>query len=444
MSIRSIRCFRKASSPLLAISFCSQLWQLGIFILDWRLGVILLCLFPVIAWLTNRFRVVQRRCYNLVRSIVSAMNAFVQEHLLGVFTIRNFGLLEKEKEQFEEMNEDYCNAYLESIYNFAFFIAGIDFIQSIALITVFVILMQFSADGFQIGHFITFNLYMLMLFRPLADLAERYNVLQSAMAASERVFDVLHEKEETQERKTPATAITVDTIVFKDVWFAYDQKEWVLKGLSFEIKRGESLAIVGITGSGKTTILNILLRFYEFQKGSVEINGKDIRTYPLHELRKLFGVILQDPVLFSGTLKDNITLYQSISDEKIQEAVDYLEMNTFIQQFPRGLSEELVGTLSAGEMQLIALARAIAHDRTVLILDEATAHIDSKTETIIQRALQKILHDKTTLVIAHRLSTIRKATRILVLRGGTVVEEGTHEQLLEAKGTYEKLYRLQF
>ncbi len=416
---------------------------IGIFLLDWRLGLILVSLFPVIAWLTNRFRVVQRQCFDLIRSIVSALNTFVQEHLLGVFTIRSFGLLNQEKKQFEKMNEDYCNAYLESIYNFAFFIAGIDFIQSVALIAVFVVLVQLTPVGetIQVGHFITFNLYTLMLFRPLADLAERYNVLQSAMAAGERVFTILDEKEEAPGKKTLEKITTVESIVFKDVWFAYDRDDWVLKGLSFEIQRGNSLAIVGVTGSGKTTIMNILLRFYEFQKGSVIVNGIDIRDYPLHELRELFGVILQDPVIFSGSLRDNITLYNSeITDEKIQQTLDYLEL-------PRGLSESLLErgkSLSVGEMQLVSLARAIAHDRSVLILDEATANIDTDTEIIIQKALEKILHDKTTIVIAHRLSTIRNATSILVLKEGAAIEQGSHQQLLDKKGVYEKLYRLQF
>lgn len=427
--------FSESIIPILGniILFISM--TMGIFFLDWRLGVVLVCLLPPLAWLTNRFRVVQRQCYDLIRSIVSAMNAFVQEHLLGVFTIRNFGLLKDEKKQFEKMNEDYCNGYLESIYNFAFFIAGIDFIQSLAMIAVFVVLM-YSADGIQIGHFITFNLYTLMLFRPLADLAERYNVLQSAIAASERVFTVLHEPEE-KNCKSIEEIGPVDSIAFKDVWFAYDKEEWILKGLSFEIKKGTSLAVVGVTGSGKTTILNILLRFYEFQKGSVLINGKDIREYPLHQLRKLFGVILQDPVIFSGTLYDNMCLYDpGITEEKVRKALDYLELpQSFLQRDKN---------LSTGETQLVSLARAIAHDRSVLILDEATANIDNETEKVIQNALQKIMHDKTTLVIAHRLSTIKNATSIIVLRDGVVVEHGSHQQLLDEKGVYEKLYRLQF
>lgn len=425
--------FSESIIPIMGNIILFVSMTIGIFILDWRLGLILMSLLPAIAWLTNRFRVVQRRCYDLIRSIVSAMNAFVQEHLLGVFTIRNFGLLKEEKKQFEEMNEDYCDSYLESIYNFAFFIAGIDFVQSLALIAVFVVLM-YSADGIQVGHFITFNLYTLMLFRPLADLAERYNVLQSAMAASERVFGVLHEPEE-KNTKAIEEGMTVDSIVFKDVWFAYDKEDWILKGLSFEINRGNSLAIVGVTGSGKTTILNILLRFYEFQKGSVLINGKDIRGYPLHQLRKLFGVILQEPVVFSGTLYDNISLYDpAITQEKIRQAIDYLELP------PSFLERDK--NLSAGETQLVSLTRAIAHNRSVLILDEATANIDTETEKVIQKALQKIMHDKTTLVIAHRLSTIKNATSILVLHDGVVIEKGSHQQLLDLKGVYEKLLKV--
>lgn len=427
--------FSESLIPILGNILLFISMTLGIFILDWRLGLVLLALFPWIAWITNRFRVVQRQCYDLIRSIVSAMNAFVQEHLLGVFTIRSFGLLDQEKKQFEELNEDYCNGYMASIYNFAFFIAGIDFIQSFALISVFVILMQ-TTEHVQIGHFITFNLYTLMLFRPLADLAERYNALQSAMAASERVFTILHEPVEKQDKST-IDMLSVDSIEFKDVWFAYEQEDWILKGISFKIHKGSSLAVVGVTGSGKTTILNILLRFYPFQKGSVLINGKDIREYSLNRLRAFFGVVLQDPVVFSGDLRENISLYDAtLSDQKIQQAIDYLEIpKTFLVQDKN---------LSAGETQLVSLARAIAHDRSVLILDEATANIDSDTEKVIQHAMHKIMRDKTTLVIAHRLSTIKNATHILVLRGGVAVEEGTHQQLLDANGVYAKLYKLQF
>lgn len=421
----------------------------GIIFVDWKIGLIVALIMPIVWWLTHQFRYHQRRCYERVRSIVSAMNAFVEEHLMGAMTIRNFGLQNKEKARFDQINEDHCSAYLETIHNFASFIASIDFMQNLSLILAFVVLTSFAPPdtGFQAGTYFTFSLYALMFFRPLADLAERYNALQAAMAAAERVFTILDQKEEPKGGMT-STLEEVSCIVFEDVWFAYEKEHWVLKGLSFKIGKGESIAIVGVTGAGKTSIMNLLLRLYEFQKGSIKINGKDIREYSEDDLRKQFSIVLQDPVIFSGTIAENISLYNpNISKEKIDSVINYVNMRAFVNRFPEGIDHHLSErgkTVSVGEMQLISLARAVAYERCVLILDEATANIDTGTERIIQDALKKILKEKTALVIAHRLSTIKDVTRILVIHEGVVAEMGSHQQLLEAKGIYEKLYRLQF
>lgn len=431
-------------SIILFICIC-----IAILIMDWRIALLFGCIIPIVGWLTMRFSYYQRYWYDVVRSIVAAMNTFVQEHLMGSSTIRNFGLQQQEKKQFDELNEDYRLANLETIHHFSYFVAGIDLLQGLSLISAFVILVLLSppGTGFHVGSYFAFSLYALMFFRPLTDLAERYNILQSAMSSAARVQSIFEQPIELKEiDKAPLEEI--ETISFEDVWFAYENENWVLKGLSFQIKKGESLALVGVTGAGKTTISNLLLRFYELQKGSIKINGRDIRDYSLHSLRKHFSIVLQDPVIFSGTILDNITLYQShITPEHVDSVINYVNLRPFIERFPQGLHHKLTErgeSLSMGERELLSLARAVAHERDVLILDEATANIDSITEYIIQDALKKILKQKTALVIAHRLSTIKDVQNILVLHNGVVAEMGTHQQLLDRKGLYEKLYRIQF
>lgn len=442
--------FSESFIPILGNIFLFICIFIGIVFLDWRIAFFVLLIMPIVFWLTNRFRYFQRIAYENIRTIVSAMNTFVQEHLMGAATIRNFGIQKQAKEHFEVINQDHCEAYLDSIYHFSFFIAGIDMIQNFSLIIVFVILVTFAPLGseFQAGTFFTFSLYTLMFFRPLADLAERYNVLQAAMAAAGRIFDILEKKPENVSEGILTELNEIHSIVFKDVWFAYEKDNWVLKGLSFEIKKGEALAVVGVTGEGKTTIVSLLLRFYEHQKGIIEINGRDIREYSLKAIRSQFSVVLQDPVIFSGSIIDNIGLYDpTITKDQVEQVAKYLNLDSMIQRFQDGWQQQLKErgkSLSMGEMQLISLARAVAHYRSVLILDEATANIDSETEQMIQNALEKILKDKTSLVIAHRLSTIKDVTKILVLNNGQCAEIGSHQELLQAKGIYEKLFRLQF
>lgn len=422
---------------------------IGIFFISWKIGLLVLFILPAVYILTHYFRTQQRRCYDHIRTVVAAMNTFVQENLMGAATIRNFGLQKQARKHFEKINEDQCNAYVESVHNFSFFIAGIDLLQNISLIMAFAILVAWNPIGndFQAGTYFTFSLYVLMLFRPLVDLAERYNVLQSAMAAAARIFDVLDRQSEHVENTKKYPLDEIETISFENVWFAYEEERWILQGTSFHIKKGESVALVGMTGQGKSTIISLLLQFYKHQKGDIEINGRDIREYSLQSLRQQFSLVLQDPVLFSGSVADNIALFNpNISRSQIKEVIDYLGMHQFIKRLPEGLNDILIErgkSLSMGEMQLISLARAVAHRRAVLILDEATANIDTHTEKVIQTALKKILHQKTAFVIAHRLSTIKDVSRILVLHEGKIVESGTHSELLASNGIYEKLYRLQ-
>ncbi len=442
--------FAESVIPILGNLFLYIGIFIGIVIIDWQIAVFVIAIMPLVWWLTHRFRCLQRRCYERIRTVVSAMNTFVQEHLLGISTVRNFGLQAQARRSFEEINEDQCNAYMESIGHFGFFIAAIELMQNSALIIAFALIVIFTphADGFQAGTYFTFSLYAMMFFRPLADLAERYNVLQSAMAAAARIFDLLDTHSEQSKDHGAIELDEIETIIFNDVWFAYEADNWVLKGLSLSLNKGESAALVGMTGEGKSTIMALLLRFYERQKGQITINGRDIGSYSLASLRSRFGIVLQDPVIFSGSFADNIALFNpEIGRKDIERVINYLEMGPFISRFPAGLDHMLSEqgkSLSAGERQMVSLARAVAHRRSVLILDEATANIDTTTEHVIQQALEKILTSTTAIVVAHRLSTIKDVSRIFVLQAGTIVEQGNHDGLMAKKGVYEKLYRLQF
>jgi ATP-binding cassette, subfamily B, multidrug efflux pump len=441
--------FTDSLVPLLGNLVLFGCIMVGLLILDWQIALLFFGLLPFVAWILYDFRTHQRRCYELIRAVVSAMNSFLQEYLLGATIIRNFGLEKKEKKRFEEINEDHCNSYLESVQHFGFFVSSLDFLSNFSLIAAFVILTLLNSPErhFQAGTYFTFTLYAMMFFRPLIDLAERYNTLQSALAAAERVFELLDWKEEVKNDTKGAVLGDVESIVFDGVWFAYENNHWILQGLSFEVKKGESLALVGITGAGKSSVMNLLLRFDHHQKGQIKINGKEIQDYSLSSVRKQFSVVFQDPFLFSGTFKENISLFNpTMANTTIESAVDYVNMRSLVDRFPEGIDHYLIErgkSLSAGEMQLVSLARAVAQNRSVLIFDEATSNIDGGTEKAIQKALVKILKSKTTIVIAHRLTTIKDATRVVVLHNGIAAESGTHQELLAAGGIYEKLYRLQ-
>lgn len=424
--------FSESVLPLFGSLVLFFLILAGMFWLDYRIALIILCLMPPILFLTNYFRNTQRTGYEKIRTEVQEMNAFVQEHLQGVITIRHFGLHEREGKKFNSINERLCEAYLKTANNFGFYLSANDFLQSSAFIGAFVVLTY--QWPFNAGIFFAFSLYVVMIFRPLIDLAERYNTLQSAFAAANRIFDLL---EVPPEREEGEHLHAIETIKFDDVWFAYHDEEWVLKGISFTLNPGEKLALVGQTGSGKSSIISLLLRFYPFQSGEILINDRPLNYWSLQSLRKACSVTLQDPVIFSGTIEENVTLFDSsISTKESQKALNYVN-------FPA--KEKMhASSLSSGEMQLISLARAAAHPGRFLILDEASANIDPVTEKAIQEALEKLMLGRGAIIVAHRLSTIRGATTILVLSKGKIIESGTHETLIAKQGVYEKLSRLEY
>ncbi len=422
----------------------------GIFIVDATLGSVLLLIVPIAWWILHTFRLSIQKIYAKIRAVLSAMNVFVQEYITGAHIIRYFGLRKREKRHFDEINHDYRLANSRTSHYYSMFFASLDSLQSFSLILVFfvLILMTPTTLSFPTSTFFTYSLYIFLFFRPLWDLAERYNILLSAQAAAERVFATLQEKPEAPDAPHAIPLESMESIVFDNVWFAYESEQWILKGLNLSLNKGESTALVGMTGAGKSTVLKLLLRFYDHQKGNIFINGKNIHDYTRASIRAQCSVVSQDPWIFTDTLAANISLHHpNISQGKIEQVVDYVGLGSIVAKWPKRLETPLLAqgnALSLGEKQLVTLARALAHDRSLLLLDEATANIDTKTEHLIQETLQKILPHKTALVIAHRLSTIKDVDRIAVLQEGIVAEEGSHQQLLDKKGIYEKLYRYQF
>lgn len=441
--------FSESTIPIIGSLFLFFSIFIALFFIDWKIGVSMALVAPWIWYFTHCFRYYQRRCYDQLRSMIAGMNSFIQEHLMGISIIRYFSLQAQEKKRFDQLNQDQLSTNLDLVHHFSLFFSGIDILQNVIMITVFVLLVAFLPEGapFDAGAYFTINLYGLMVFRPLVDLAERYNILQAGMAAAARIFDVLDQPLEPIGASPGLPLHAIETVQFDDVWFAYQDDHWVLKGVSFEIHRKESVAFVGLTGAGKTSIMNLLLRFYEFQKGRILINGEEIHSYAVADVRRAIGVILQDPAIFSGTVSANIALYDpAIGEPQVEQAAHDVNLMPRLALLSGGLQsvlKEMGKSLSVGEMQLVSLARALAHQRDFLIFDEATANIDTPTERVIQDALHRMFKRKTLFIIAHRLSTIRYVDRIFVLDRGELAESGSHEELLALKGIYAKLYKLQ-
>ena len=426
------------------------------FWLDWRLALITLVTVPLLFTATNWFRKRARVGFDKVRTRLAKLNAFLQEHISGAQTVQLFNAEAKTQERFHEINDDYRNANIETVYYYAIFYPLVDFIGAIGIALViwfggYQILTGVSAGGaaLTIGVVIAFIQYSQQLFQPIRDLSDKFNVLQAAIVASQRIFVLLDLPVQIQTPAAPKkSGKAVGKIEFCNVWFAYKEENWVLKDVSFTVEAGESIALVGATGSGKTTVTNLLMRFYDVQKGKILLDGVDVRDWDLQSLRENFAVVLQDVFLFSGSIADNIRLgNRKIDDEKIVWAAREVYADEFVQRIPENYQSEVKergAGLSVGQKQLISFARALAFDPKILVLDEATSSIDTETEQLIQQAVDRVMQARTSLIVAHRLSTIQKCDRIMVFHHGELREAGTHNELLATRGLYWRLYQLQY
>jgi len=426
------------------------------FWLDWRLALVSLITVPLLFAATNWFRKRARVGFDMVRTRLAKLNAFLQEHISGAQTVQLFNAEAKTQERFHDINDDYRNANIETIYYYAIFYPLVDFIGAIGVALViwfggYQILTGVSANGaaLTIGIVIAFIQYSQQLFQPIRDLSDKFNVLQAAIVASHRIFVLLDLPVQIQTPEIPKkTGKAVGKIEFQNVWFAYKNEDWVLKDVSFTVEAGESIALVGATGSGKTTVTNLLMRFYDVQKGKILLDGVDARDWDLQSLRENFAVVLQDVFLFSGSIADNIRLgNKQISDEKIVWAAKEVHADEFVRKLSGDYQSEVKergAGLSVGQKQLISFARALAFDPKILVLDEATSSIDTETEQLIQRAVDRVMQQRTSLIVAHRLSTVQKCDRILVFHHGELREAGTHNELLTERGLYWRLYQLQY
>jgi ATP-binding cassette, subfamily B, multidrug efflux pump len=410
----------------------------------------LLAVMPLVVLVTIQFRRTASQSYRRIRVAIAKINAYLQEHIAGIAVLQLFNREERSRSEFEKINRAHMEAFKDSITAYGWFYPVVEFLGMSALA------LLLAYGGFRIregaltlGVLVAFFQYGMRFFRPIQDLSEKYNILQSAMAASERVFRLLDTKPAVVSPPAPLPFPQGSlSIEFDHVWFAYERENWVLRDVTFRIGPGETIAIVGHTGAGKTTLTNILLRFYDIQRGEIRIGGVDLRRFDIRELRQQFGVVLQDPYLFTGTIGSNIRLGTSrISDDEITEAAGQVNLLDFVETLPGRFHEpvrERGNGFSTGQKQLMNFARALAHNPRILILDEATSSVDTETELRVREALSRLVQGRTSLVIAHRLSTIQRADRIMVMHKAELREIGNHQELLALKGIYWKLYQLQY
>ncbi|MGD0962863.1 MAG: ABC transporter ATP-binding protein [Candidatus Acidiferrales bacterium] len=427
-----------------------------LFYLNHRLALAALSPLPFMIVLTYFFRTFVRDANRRIRTAIARINAFLQEHISGMAVVQLFNREEKSRKQFAELNRIHMEAYKDAIDAFSFFFPAVEVLSmgGIALLY-WVGGVRVIGGTVEIGFLFSFMVYAQRFFRPIQDLSEKFNILQTAMAASERIFRLLDEPVTIfSTANTRALPNPRGEIEFRNVWFAYrggltpHEDDWVLRDVSFRVEPGQTLAIVGHTGAGKTTIIQLLLRFYDIQRGQILLDGVDIREMELEDLRRLFGIVLQDPFLFTGTLESNVRLgTETIDRAATEKALREVGLGPFVTSLPQGVATPVTergATLSVGQRQLVSFARALAHGPKFLILDEATSSVDTKTELMIREALDRLIEGRTAVVIAHRLSTIQHAHRILVFHKGRLREQGSHQELLALRGIYYRLYQLQY
>jgi len=444
--------------------------------MNWWLALITFSVLPLIFWATMVFRKSVRDSYRRIRTAIARINAYLQEHVTGMVVLQLFNREKRAYSSFDRVNAQHMQAFKDAIMAYALYYPVVEILSSIAIAMV----IYFGGFGVlrgavTIGVLTAFMQYAQRFFRPIQDLSDKYNILQGAMASSERVFKLLDTPIEITSPEQPRQAVGAGRIEFDHVWFAYrkleptDEKpampdagsnghgptgspdgdfDWILRDVSFTIEPGETVAIVGHTGAGKTTIISLLMRFYDIQKGVIRIDGVDIRQMDLNDLRRRFGVVLQDPFLFTGTIENNIRLGSAwITDQQIEAAAENVNVADFVRGLPEGFKAPVLergSTMSTGQKQLISFARALAHSPKILVLDEATSSVDTETEIRVREALTRMVEGRTSVIIAHRLSTIQRADKIIVMHKGHVREVGSHQQLLGQRGIYWKLYQLQY
>lgn len=422
-----------------------------LFVMDWRLAIVALSVLPLIALVTQWFRAHARNSYREVRGLVAQINAFLQENITGMSTVQLFRREARQFEQFDGINTAHRDATVASIFYYAVFYPAIEVLGALAVAAILWFGGGWTMQGtLELGSLVAFVLYSQRFFRPISDLSEKFNILQSAMASSERIFALLDTP--VGVTSPDSTALVASNgpghIRFEHVWFAYRDDQYVLEDVTFDVAPGQRVGVVGATGAGKTTLINLLMRFYDVTRGRITIDDVDIREMPLSMLRSRFGLVLQDVYLFSGTIADNIRLgHDQISDEDVRRAAASVHADRFIDALPDGLQSAVAergATLSAGERQLLSFARALAHTPDVLVLDEATSSVDTDTEQLIQDALHVLMGGRTTIAIAHRLSTVQDMDSILLFHKGRLREYGSHQELLAQRGLYHTLYELQY
>ncbi len=412
---------------------------------DWRLTLVCLATFPLLILATWWFKEAVNKSFQRVRNAVPALNAFVQEHLTGMYIVQAFAAEQREMGKFNDINKEHRDANIKGIFAYSVFFPIVEIILASSLgLLVWYGAARIMHSGATPGVIISFVLYLNLLFRPLRMMADKFNVLQMGVIAGERVFTVLDSEEFPHNNGTLVPGMIKGDVEFKAVHFSYNPGVPVLKGISFDIEAGKTLAVVGHTGAGKTSLISILNRLYEIESGHILIDGRDLQEYDIYNLRKHIGIVLQDVFLFSGTISDNITLRNhEIPHEKVKEVAEMLGIHDFIMRLPGGYDFDVMergNSLSQGQRQLLSFARALLYDPSILILDEATSSVDSESEQLIQHAIDTLIKGRTSIVIAHRLSTIRKADEIIVMDHGNIIERGNHESLIAARGAYHNLY----